>query len=86
MRRGRSGRRFKAVTIHYRWAHASDYKELGDVMFDAVRGRSPAFTPKCKERHGSKRRGKGSEWDERLTGQSIAVAELGKQNCRLHEP
>lgn len=67
--------RFKAVTIHYRWALASDYKELGDVMFDAVRNGPSLYTEMQREAWVEAPR-QGSEWDERLTGQSIAVAEL----------
>ena len=60
--------------VKLRWAGESDYRQLGEVMFDAVRhGRSlyseaqrAAWVPEPRS---------GPDWSKRLSDQSIVVAE-----------
>jgi putative acetyltransferase len=55
------------------WATSTDYDELGDVVFDAVRNGPSQYTEKQRAEWVPRRRS-GEEWAARLAGQSIAIA------------
>ena len=64
------------MTICYRWANASDYDVLGEVIFDAVRNGPSLYNEAQRSAWvGSPR--SGPEWQQRVAAQSIAVAETG---------
>lgn len=71
--RGRLWGRFDAVNIQYRWATQSDYNDLGDIMHDAVRNGDSRYNEAQRQAWVPEPR-RGSEWDQRLSEQSIAVA------------
>ena len=55
------------------WATATDYADLADVIFDAVRNGPSKYTEAQRTAWVPERRG-GEEWEARLAGQSIATA------------
>jgi len=58
----------------FRWATADDSDLLADIMFDAVRNGESRYTEAQRAAWVPVRRG-GPEWDARLRGQDIVVAE-----------
>lgn len=55
------------------WATSTDYDDLGDIVFDAVRNGPSKYTQSQSAAWVPVRRG-GPEWAERLKGQVIAIA------------
>ena len=66
------------VTYQLRWAGRHDDAALADVMFDAVRNGPSAYTEAQRHEWVPERRA-GAEWTERLTRQSIIVAEYADE-------
>ena len=64
------------VSICYRWATASDYDLLGEVIFDAVRN-GPSLYNEAQRSAWVDAPRSGPEWHQRVAAQSIAVAESG---------
>lgn len=64
------------VTISYRWATASDYDVLGEVIFDAVRN-GPSLYNEAQRSAWVDAPRNGPEWQQRVAAQTIAVAESG---------
>lgn len=58
----------------FRWASADDGERLADIMFDAVRNGESRYTEAQRAAWVPARRS-GPEWDQRLQGQEILVAE-----------
>ena len=58
----------------FRWASASDYDELADIMFDAVRNGESPYTEQQRAAWVPARRA-GPDWTARLEKQQIIVAE-----------
>ena len=61
------------MNIQYRWADHSDYIELGEVMFVAVREGRSLYNEQQRTAWVTSPR-IGAEWDERLSQQNIALA------------
>ena len=55
------------------WATPTDYDDLADIVFDAVRNGPSKYTQAQRAAWVPVRRG-GEEWAERLAGQVIAIA------------
>lgn len=58
------------------WANSSDFDDLGDIVFDAVRSGPSLYTDAQRAAWVPVRRG-GEEWAARLEGQAIVVARDG---------
>ena len=64
-----------AITAKIRAGKDEDHDQLGQVMFDAIRGGRSAYTAEqCKAWVPEVRR--GADWSKRLSAQSIFVAEV----------
>lgn len=57
-----------------RWGHASDYRSVADVMFDAVRNGRSRYTEEQRAAWVPAPRS-GPEWDQRLGSQDVILAE-----------
>jgi putative acetyltransferase len=66
------------MNIQYRWATASDYDALGDVMFDAVRNGPSRYSEAHRAAWVEAPR-QGAEWNEKLAKQSVAVAHIADE-------
>lgn len=59
---------------HFRWASADDGDVLADIMFDAVRNGESLYSEEQRAAWVPARRS-GEDWEARLRGQDIIVAE-----------
>jgi putative acetyltransferase len=62
------------MSVQLRWAGPADYAALADVMFDAVRNGDSLYDDRQRRAWVPAPRS-GAEWDERLSGQEVIVAE-----------
>ncbi len=65
-----------------RWAAPSDYDDLADIVFDAVRNGVSKYTQVQRAAWVRERRG-GEEWAARLAGQLIVIAHDGDRPVGL---
>ncbi|WP_164516042.1 GNAT family N-acetyltransferase [Sphingomonas sp. 2R-10] len=61
------------TSYQLQWATKTDYDDLADVMFEAVRSGPSKYTDRQRERWVPHRRS-GEEWDARLDRQMIVLA------------
>lgn len=64
--------------MHTRIANFDDYQQLGEVMFDAVHCDASLYSEAQRLAWVDRPR-HGEEWNKRLAGQSIIVAEIASQ-------
>ena len=62
------------ATLSYRWAAREDYRRLGEILFEAVRTGTSPYNEEQRQAWAPGPR-TGSTWKERLSGQSIILAE-----------
>jgi putative acetyltransferase len=63
---------------NFRWADASDYDALGEVMFDAVRNGRSRYNERQRQAWAPEPR-RGHAWNDRLSEQDIIVAQTANR-------